>query len=32
MEFKLAFIGFGTVGQGLTDILLEKKEFLEKKI
>jgi len=31
MKFKLAFIGFGTVGQGLTDILLEKKELLEKK-
>ena len=31
MHFKLAFIGFGTVGQGLTEILLEKKEMLEKK-
>jgi len=31
MHFKLAFIGFGTVGQGLTEILLEKKETLEKK-
>jgi len=31
MEFKIAFIGFGTVGQGLTEILLEKKDMLEKK-
>jgi homoserine dehydrogenase len=31
MHFKLAFLGFGTVGQGLTEILLEKKELLEKK-
>jgi len=31
MHFKLAFIGFGTVGQGLTEILLEKKEMLFKK-
>jgi homoserine dehydrogenase len=31
MHFKLAFIGFGTVGQGLSEILLEKKEMLEKK-
>ena len=31
MNFKLAFIGFGTVGQGLTEILLEKKENLAKK-
>jgi homoserine dehydrogenase len=30
MNFKLAFIGFGTVGQGLAEILLEKKEMLEK--
>jgi homoserine dehydrogenase len=30
MNFKLAFIGFGTVGQGLTEILLEKKDMLEK--
>ncbi len=30
MQFKLAFIGFGTVGQGLTEILLEKKEMLKK--
>jgi len=31
MHFKLAFIGFGTVGQGLTEILLEKKDLLAKK-
>jgi homoserine dehydrogenase len=31
MHFNLAFIGFGTVGQGLTEILLEKKEMLAKK-
>lgn len=30
MHFKLAFIGFGTVGQGLTEILLEKKDMLVK--
>lgn len=30
MEFKLAFIGFGTVAQGFTEILLEKKEMLSK--
>jgi homoserine dehydrogenase len=31
MDFKLAFIGFGTVGQGLSEILLEKKQMLSKK-
>jgi homoserine dehydrogenase len=31
MDFKIAFIGFGTVGQGLTEILLEKKNLLAKK-
>ena len=31
MHFKLAFIGFGTVGQGLTEILIEKKEILAEK-
>jgi homoserine dehydrogenase len=31
MHFKLAFIGFGTVGQGLAEILIEKKEMLAKK-
>ncbi len=31
MELKLAFIGFGTVGQGLAEILLESKEELAQK-
>jgi homoserine dehydrogenase len=31
MDFKLAFIGFGVVAQGLTEILLEKKDMLLKK-
>ena len=31
MKFKLAFIGYGTVGQGLTEILLEKKDMLAEK-
>ena len=31
MHFKLAFIGYGTVGQGLTEILLEKKDMLGKQ-
>lgn len=31
MHFKLAFIGFGTVGQGLTEILLEKKDMLTEE-
>ena len=31
MKFNLAFIGFGTVGQGLTEILIEKKDFLKKE-
>ncbi len=31
MHFKLAFIGFGVVGQGLIEILIEKKNLLEKK-
>jgi homoserine dehydrogenase len=31
MHFNLAFIGFGIVGQGLSEILLEKKEFLAKR-
>ncbi|MFO8110166.1 MAG: homoserine dehydrogenase [Thermoplasmata archaeon] len=30
MKFKLAFIGFGVVGQGLAEILLEKKRELEE--
>ena len=31
MTLKLAFIGYGVVGQGLTEILLEKKEMLRKR-
>jgi homoserine dehydrogenase len=31
MYFNLAFVGYGTVGQGLTEILLEKKEMLSEK-
>ena len=31
MDFKLAFIGFGVVGQGLAEILLEKRDMLAKK-
>ena len=31
MHFKIAFIGFGTVGQGLSEILIEKKEILAEK-
>lgn len=31
MRHKLALLGFGTVGQGLAEILLEKREFLKKK-
>ncbi|MFW6064418.1 MAG: homoserine dehydrogenase [Candidatus Natronoplasma sp.] len=31
MEFKLAFIGFGVVGQGLAEILNSKKEKLKEK-
>ncbi len=31
MEHKLALIGFGTVGQGLCEILLSKKELLRKE-
>lgn len=30
MKFKLALIGFGTVGQGLCEILINKKDSLEK--
>jgi homoserine dehydrogenase len=29
MKFNLAIIGFGTVAQGLTEILMDKKEFLK---
>jgi len=31
MHFNIAFIGFGTVGQGLAEILLEKKDMLAEK-
>ncbi|MCK5030656.1 MAG: hypothetical protein KAR64_04260, partial [Thermoplasmatales archaeon] len=31
MHFKLSFIGFGVVGQGLTEILMEKKDWLAEK-
>ena len=31
MNYKLAFIGFGVVGQGLTEILLEKEDMLAEK-
>lgn len=31
MKYNLAFIGFGVVGQGLTEILLEKKQMLKKQ-
>ncbi len=31
MKHKLAILGFGTVGQGICEILTDKKEFLKKK-
>ena len=31
MKNKIAIIGFGTVGQGLAEILLSKRDFLKKK-
>ena len=31
MSYKLAFIGFGVVGQGLAALLKDKKEFLKQK-
>lgn len=31
MTYKIAFVGFGTVGQGLAEILLSKKDMLHKK-
>lgn len=31
MKHKIIFIGFGVVGQGLTEILINKKEFLKKE-
>ncbi|NOY76523.1 MAG: homoserine dehydrogenase [Calditrichaeota bacterium] len=30
MEFNLAFIGFGTVGKGLMELLIEKEESLQQ--
>ncbi|MEM1983266.1 MAG: homoserine dehydrogenase [Sulfolobales archaeon] len=31
MEFRIALIGFGVVGRGFTDILLRKREYLQRK-
>ena len=31
MEFRIAFIGFGVVGQGLAEILLEKADELRNQ-
>lgn len=31
MVYRLIFIGFGVVGQGLTEILIDKKEYLKSK-
>lgn len=31
MKYKVAFIGFGTVGQGLAELLQEKADLLKKK-
>jgi len=31
MKHRIALVGFGTVGQGLTEILLDKKEYLKKR-
>ena len=31
MKFNLALIGFGTVGQGLIEILMNKQDFLKKE-
>ena len=31
MRFNIAFVGFGTVGQGLAQIFVEKRNFLLKK-
>ncbi len=31
MKYKLAFIGYGVVAQGLTEILVEKEEILKEK-
>ena len=31
MEFRIAFIGFGVVGQGLAEILVEQEQILKKR-
>ncbi len=31
MEFRIAFIGFGVVGQGLAEILVEQKQILKER-
>ena len=31
MKTRIALIGFGTVGKGLCEILLSKKEYLKSK-
>lgn len=31
MKYKIALIGFGTVGQGLCEILLDKEKYLKEK-
>lgn len=31
MKHRIALVGFGTVGQGLAEILLDKKEYLKKR-
>ncbi len=31
MKFDIAFVGFGTVGRGLADLLLEKRAILKKE-
>ena len=31
MKFKLDFIGFGVVGQGLAEILIDKRDWLKEK-
>lgn len=31
MKHKIGILGFGTVGQGICEILLEKKDYLKKK-
>ena len=31
MKHRLAFVGFGVVGQGLGEILAEKKNYLKEK-